>query len=714
MEWLMPSTLVTVPVRFSPRGASTPTRGRSAIRLAPLGVSLALIPLAAFAVPDPSPADAPKDSGQGPMQEVVIFARGENLIGKAAASSEGAVGGADLSVRPLLRVAELLEVVPGLIAAQHSGSGKANQYFLRGFNLDHGTDFTTYIDDVPMNLRTHGHGQGYLDLNGLIPEVVERVDYRKGPYRADVGDFSLAGASFMTTIEKLDKPFLALEGGQYDWRRVAGGATTNLAGGDLTFIGQWKTYDGPWQLPENLQHQSFWSKYAHDTGLGALQLTFSGYHGKWHPTEQIPERAIGTPTCPDEFCALDTSAIGETWRYVASAGLKADKWRASLYAQYYDWHMLSDSTYSQQINQLDRRNIFGGRFERKVIEDARFTLNAGAEGRYDDVGRVGLQHTVEGVLESDVTKYSVQESSVSPYLEATWSPIDNLRLLGGARADFYDFDVKSKLDSSVKGSKSDNIFSPKLGAAYAVNGNLELYANWGRGFHSNDGRGVVIKLDDETPLVPGLVRGKGKELGARYQQGTFSVAATYWWLDLASELKFSGDANAAEPSNPSKRHGYEITTFWRPMPWLAIDAVWTGSHARSVPLVGDEPGHTYLEGAIESAGELGISAVEQHWEASVRLRYLGPYPLTDDNTHRASGESVINLRGAWKTDHYTVYAELLNVFDQNGKDIVYWYEAHAPGVDAVGAPDSCGASDNCRMSRAEEPRTLRFGVRYQF
>jgi outer membrane cobalamin receptor len=163
--------------------------------------------------------------------------------------------------------------VPGLIAAQHSGSGKANQYFLRGFNLDHGTDFTTYIDDVPMNLRTHGHGQGYLDVNGLIPEVVERVDYRKGPYRADVGDFALAGAAFMSTIERLNAPFVALEGGQYGWQRVAGGATTRLGDGDLTVVGQWKTYDGPWELPEDLEHESIWSKYARETPLGALELT---------------------------------------------------------------------------------------------------------------------------------------------------------------------------------------------------------------------------------------------------------------------------------------------------------------------------------------------------------------------------------------------------------------------------------------------------------
>ncbi len=691
------------PVRFLPRRFS-----RSAVP------SLALLPLAllplALAAGAAHAADAAKDAKDAPLEEVVIFARGENLIGKAAASSEGAVGGADLSVRPLLRVAELLEVVPGLIAAQHSGSGKANQYFLRGFNLDHGTDFTTYIDDVPMNLRTHGHGQGYLDLNGLIPEVVERVDYRKGPYRADVGDFSLAGASFMSTIEKLNAPFFALEAGQYGWQRVAGGATTDLAGGDLTFVGQWKTYDGPWQLPEKLEHESFWTKYAHDTSIGALQMTISGYHGLWHPTEQIPERSIGTSACGDAFCALDDTPTGETWRLVTSVGLKGEDWHASLYGQYYDWHMISDPTYDYQINQLDRRNVFGGRYERSLLNDAKVTWKVGAEGRYDDIGRVGLQHTVDAAFDSNQGRYRVDEGSLSPYTEATWSPIDKLRLMGGARADYYSFNVHSMQAGFDSGDDSSHIFSPKAAVAYAINSNVELYGNWGRGFHSNDARGVAAPANGNDP-VPGLVRGTGKEVGARFQQGNFTLTATYWWLDLASELKFVGDSNSVEPSSPTKRRGYELVSFWRPIPWIAIDGVWTGSHARS----SDPDGLIYVAGAIESAGELGISAVQKRWEASVRVRYLGPYPLIEDNSKRATGEAVVNLRAAWKADHYTLYAELLNVLDDSGKDIVYWYQSHAPGVDAPGIEGGCDdPGDNCRMSRAVEPRTLRAGIRYQF
>lgn len=228
------------------------------------------------------------------LEEVVVFGRAEQLIGTAGAASEGAVAGDDLLVRPMLRVADLLEAVPGMIAAQHSGSGKANQYFLRGFNLDHGTDFTTYIDDVPWNLRTHGHGQGYLDVNGLIPEIVERIDYRKGTYRALSGDFSMAGSGHMTSIKELSDPFIALETGSYGWGRAAGGGTIDLGDGQLTLIGQYKTYDGPWELPENLKHESLWGKYSEATDYGTWAVSLSGYSATWHPTEQTPESAFGT------------------------------------------------------------------------------------------------------------------------------------------------------------------------------------------------------------------------------------------------------------------------------------------------------------------------------------------------------------------------------------------------------------------------------------
>jgi outer membrane receptor protein involved in Fe transport len=633
------------------------------------------------------------------LEEVVVFARGEAMIGKADAASEGAVGGADLSVRPLLRVAELLEAVPGLIAVQHSGSGKANQYFLRGFNLDHGTDFTTLIDDVPMNMRTHGHGQGYLDVNGLIPEVIDRIDYRKGTYRADIGDFSMAGSSFMTTIRDVTR-FIALEDGDYGWQRAAAGTSVDVGEGKLMGVAQWKTYDGPWELPEDLQHQSMWAKYVRPLGSSTLELSLSGYHAEWRPTEQIPERAIGTSVCEDAFCSLDPTATGETLRWIGAARLLGDGWRASLWAQYYDWNMLSNATYDFQINQFDRRWIGGGRFQRDLELSDTLALSAGVETRYDDIGNVGLQHTEAGRALEDISRVAVTEGSVGAYSEAQWEPLDRLRVTAGLRADYFDFDVRARMPGLDEGSANDSAVSPKVAAAYRINRNVELYANWGRGFHSNDARGVVNTV---TP-VQGLSKGEGEEVGARFELGAFNITTTYWWLSLDSELKFVGDSNSVEPGPATDRRGYEVVAFWRPLSWVAIDAVWTGSHARYV----DSPDGSYVAGAVENAGEFGVSLVQKVWEASLRVRYLGKYPLIEDNSIRADAETGVNLRAAWKPGRFTVYAELLNIFDEDGKDIVYFYGANVAGLDPP------GEQVEGRVSRAEEPRTLRVGVKYAF
>ena len=505
----------------------------------------------------PAPAAEAPPAAADTLEEVVVFARGEKLIGIAAAASEGAVGGADLSVRPLLRVAELLEAVPGLIAAQHSGSGKANQYFLRGFNLDHGTDFTTYLDGVPLNLRSHGHGQGYLDVNGLIPEIVERIDYRKGPYRADLGDFALAGAALMTTIDRVDRPFVAIESGQYGWKRVAGGTNLDVGPGELMLVGQWKGYDGPWELPEDLKHFSGYGKYSQTTGLGELKVSLSAYNATWHPTEQIPERAIGTPICANEYCALDTTATGETTRYIATARLVGEGWQATVYSQFYDWNMYSDSTYDFQIRQWDRRFTHGGRFEKQVELAEKLQLNFGGEGRYDDASKVEVDHTEARNFIEPIAAHKIAEGSLAGFAEATYSPIEDLRLTAGLRADWYSFKATALDPQFLSGSKDDSLVSPKLGLAYKLNPAIEFYANWGRGFHSNDARGVTAS----DPPVPGLIVGIGKEAGARFQSGNFNVTATYWWLDVDSELKFVGDSNSVEPGPASRRRGYELVGF---------------------------------------------------------------------------------------------------------------------------------------------------------
>ncbi len=473
----------------------------------------ALVPLQGLLAAE-TPATPSEDDE---LQEVVVFGRGELLIGVASAASEGTVGGADLAVRPLLRVAELLEAVPGLIAAQHSGSGKANQYFLRGFNLDHGTDFSTMVDGVPLNLRSHGHGQGYLDVNGLIPEVVSRIDFRKGPYRADLGDFSMAGAAIMSTIDGIDEPFLSLEAGSYDWRRVAGGWGTDIGtDGGLLMVGQWQSYDGPWEQPEDLQHFSGYAKLHQQTGIGRVWASFSTYTANWKPTEQIPERAIGTPICADRFCALDFSATGQTSRQILAGGIDAARWKANLYVQYYDWNMYSDPTYDFQIRQWDRRFTYGFRVEGVLADSSTLRWTLGSEGRYDDIPKVQVDHTLDREFVEYVTAHSVEEGSIAAYTEGQWNVAQDVRLLGGLRVDQYHFEARATQPQFGSGTASDNQLSPKVGAAWTVTPEVELYGNWGRGFHSNDARGVAATRP--TGARPGAGRRQGSRRTAAARQ----------------------------------------------------------------------------------------------------------------------------------------------------------------------------------------------------
>jgi len=640
---------------------------------------------------------------------IYVYGRGERRIGIAGAASEGGVAGADLEVRPFLRPAEILEATPGLIATQHSGGGKANQFFLRGFNLDHGTDLSVSIDDMPMNFRTHGHGQGYLDVNGLIPETVARVDFRKGPYRADTGDFSFVGSTFITTHDEL-QPFATVELGSYGYRRFVAGGSVSLGSGDLLAVGQVKLNDGPWEQPEEFEGYMGLVKYSAPLGDGDFQISLNLYDASWKPTEQLPERLIGTPLCEDRYCALEDTLSGYTKRQVLTANYLSDSWRVTAYAQHYDWSLLSNFTYfledpvnGDQLRQYDALWTYGGRIEHTARFSDALSLRVGAEGRYDDISRVGLDETIGGVKEFTVGAFAVDEQSLGLYGEVEFRPFDRLMLIGGVRQDFYGFETQA-LEGPLawSGDVSDDALGLKIGANYEVADGLAVYANYGEGFHSNDARGVTAPTDP----APGLVEGDFKEAGFRLERWGLIFTGVYWWSTIESELIYVGDAGAVEPSDPSKRRGYELTAFFKPNNWLAVDAVLTGSRAR---FVGLPEGENYVPGALESSGELGISAIFPEFNAAMRVRYLGPHALIEDNSQRGERTLLVNGRVAWTPTMlagFSVHADLLNIFDVAHDDIDYFYETRFPGEPAEGVLG--------RNSRVVEPRQIRVGLTKRF
>jgi hypothetical protein len=309
---------------------------------------------------EPTPAieakpELEKDTeGDGRIEEVVVYGRSQNLVGEAPAASMGIVGQTEIERIPFLRSGEVLEVVPGLIATQHSGTGKANQFFLRGFNLDHGTDFSTFLEGVPLNLPTHGHGQGYLDLNSVIPEIIELVEYRKGPYYADVGDFSSAGTSRIEYMRRVDRPFISVGFGSYDYYRVVGAISPKLGGGDLMIAGETQFYDGPWDLSEDLEKFNGIAKWTWGDANRGITLLATGYSSDWAATDQIPRRAVRNDDI-DILGNLDNDTGGDTSRYTASArfwnGVE-NTTRAQLYYTSYELDLFSNFTTSSMTRPM--------------------------------------------------------------------------------------------------------------------------------------------------------------------------------------------------------------------------------------------------------------------------------------------------------------------------------------------------------------------------
>ena len=666
--------------------------------------------------------DPPSAGATAQLDKVIVYSRSVDLLGEASAASDGQVGAADLAARPFLRRGELLEVVPGLVITQHSGSGKANQYFLRGFNLDHGTDFAVSVDDLPVNMRSHAHGQGYSDLNFIIPELVSGVTYQKGQYAAANGDFSAAGAAQFHLVDSLPQNLARVEYGENDYTRIFLAGTDRHAGGSATTVGVEAGYDnGPWLSPEHSRRLNLFIRHTWSSGANDFALTLLGYRGQWDSTDQIPQRAVTEGTL-DRFGAIDPSDGGQSdreslafdWTRHGTDGVT----QLNLYTIHYQLKLFSNFTYflddpvnGDQFNQRDNRALFGGSLKHTRSTELcgrKFDLTWGAQARADLID-VGLFHTSQRVQLSTVRNDQVDESSAALFTQGTLRVSEKFRVTTGLRADGYLFQVKS--DNPLNsGRRAAAIASPKLSFVFTPFAKTEFYANAGFGFHSNDARGTVIRVDPSdgtTPVdrVNPLVRAQSTEFGVRTALAPGLVSTvSFWALDLDSELVFVGDAGGTEASGATRRYGVEFANYYRPVPWLMVDADLAFTHARyrDAP-----PGTDRIANSISTVVTAGVTLELPHgFFNTARLRYFGPQPIIEDNSVRAPSSLTFNLRTGWRSRQWELALDVLNVSGQSSPDIAYYYASRLAG-------EPVGGRDDVHFHPAE-PRTLRISVMRKF
>lgn len=625
-------------------------------------------------------------------------------------ASEISIPGDAINARPATRPGEVLEAVPGLIVTQHSGDGKANQYFLRGYNLDHGTDLALEVDDVPVNMRTHAHGQGYADLNWLMPETIGRVDVRKGPYYADEGDFASVGSVHIGLIDSVPKAMAQVTAGSFGYRRFFGMESAKLGDGNLLIAGETAHSDGPWTTPDDMQKLNTLLRYSQGTATDGVTITGMAYANRWTSTDQAPERAF-TSGQLDTYGSEDPTDGGKTNRFALSGRIAgtddAGSWKANGYVVKSQLDLYNNFTYDlrdpvngDQFHQHEDRLMVGGNAARTL--DGSFAgrpmqTTLGMQTRYDEVA-LALSYTAQRTFLANVRSDKVGEGSIGLYVENTVRWTDWLRTTIGYRGDYYQAHVDSLFDGNNSGNTGAGLGSPKFRMVIGPFNKTEFFLGAGYGMHSNDARGATTTEDPGDPTTklaasPLLVRTRGAEVGLRTRIiPNLDSSLSVFMLDQDSEILFSGDAGDTAASRPSRRTGFELTNHARPVSWIDIDADLAMTHARFVgddsaqaetyaalagypqAQLGNAPGN-YIPNAPAMIASAGVTLGEKTgWFGTLRWRYLGATPLTEDNAFRSTATSLVNGRiGFRDANGWRIQLDVLNLLNTKANQIAYGY-----------------------------------------
>ena len=694
--------------RVSPCETSPMTR--------PLKRRLIALALPALASSLATAQTAPVVAAAVQLEPVTVQGNYLNAVGTSDAASQGSVTATLIESRPTLRPAEVLEFVPGVIVTQHSGDGKATQYFLRGFNLDHGTDFASFVAGMPVNMPTHAHGHGYSDLNWLLPELVNRIAYKKGPYFADEGDFASAGVAHIGLFDALPKGIASLTLGEHGYERGLIANSSKAGAGDLLYAIEAAHNDGPWDNPEKFHRLNGVLRYSFGDADARSSVTAMGYSAGWNATDQIPQRAVDQALV-GRFGALDSTDGGNTERYSLSyefeRRLADGTFKLNAYAIHSKIDLYSNFSFFQehpidldptgingdQFEQAEQRKVFGVAASRNwntSLDGCDGSNTLGIQVRHDRLDPVGLYGTVARQRVATTQESTVRETSIGVYAEnaTQWAPW--LRGVVGLRADQFNFKVDSSITAN-SGSRSANIASPKLSLIFGPWAKTEYFFNYGYGFHSNDARGTTATVAAKDPNGPAiapvnpLVRSKGGELGLRTEvvpglQSSLSL----WALKLDSELLFVGDAGETEPSRASERYGVEWNNHYSATKWLLLDADLAMSRARFTapdkadPLLGD-----HIPGSIQTVVAIGATISDLGpWFGQFQARYFGPRALDENNDQRSKATALAYLRAGYKINPtMRVALDVFNLFNRQGSDIDYYYASRLKGEPVAGVND---------------------------
>ncbi|MBL8797177.1 MAG: TonB-dependent receptor plug domain-containing protein [Planctomycetia bacterium] len=637
--------------------------------------------------PEPPPPPAPEPPPPPPASEVSgRTAPVTNTIGSTISGSQGTFTQADIRNRPLFRTADILEQIPGFLVTDESGEIDANVYFLRGFNLEHGTDFAFFVDNVPINLPSNPHGQGLADIQFLIPELISIVDFGKGPYYAKVGNFSAAGYTNIQYYDALQNGFAKVEAGQYDWFRTVVADSGRVGPGTLLYGVQFNYFNSASLVPAHLNKTSAIFRYTIADEDDRLSLTAMLYNGQTTVDTVIPlrltERGVDrfTNLSPTDFCVINRFTLNGQWqRRWENDALT----QANVYGYRYTFDLFENTTgfvddpiNGDQAQQLDRRWVTGANLAHSWNswlggEASRHTV--GVQVRHDIMPTNQQNHTVNRVFLSADSDADLTETDTGLYFqnESQWT--DKVRTVLGLRGDIYNVDVTNHVVPANSGSKTSAIFLPKGALILGPWVDTEFYLNGGYSFRSSNALGAVATVDaDGNPAAPTplLVQGRGAEVGVRSQAiPNLTTSFALWQLHLQSDTEFDIASNSTEPLRASERYGIESSNTYQLGEWFSLNADYSWSHGRLLGVDPEVPGN-FIPGAVTTLFSGGPSVrLPNGLFANLRYRYFGPRYLTEDGSVSSNATSRFDLSAGLDRPNYTLNLQILNVFNNKGHDL---------------------------------------------